>query len=421
MRPEFHFTARSGWINDPHGITPRNGGYELFYQYVPGSLVWAPNCHWGHAVGSDLFTWEELPVALAPGDGDDGIWTGSLVTDDFGNTRIFYTSVTQPDIGVGKVRVATPKDDSWVEWQKGDVVAAAPNDLDIVAYRDPVVVREGSEWRMFVGAGLRDGDAAALSYTSSDLENWTYKGVTARRSKREKEPAWMGAMWECPQLFELDGRHVMVSSVWDDDVLHYAGYGVGTYADGVFEAETWGQLTFGPSYYAPSLFRDDHGRACLTFWMRGVQDAEEGWSSAHSVPHVLRLDGDRLVAEPHPDLDRYHARIERTDTDHAISTPAADVLWTPSGASRLSVSSGEEDVLTLEIRDGTMVAARGSEKWEIPYARGEVRLIIDGPVAEVSSSGGLFGVAVKQLGDSLTISPSTGSACVIRTLERRTV
>jgi beta-fructofuranosidase len=422
MRPEFHFTAQSGWINDPHGITSRNGGYDLFYQYVPGSLVWAPNCHWGHAAGPDLFTWEELPVALAPGDGDDGIWTGSLVTDDFGTTRIFYTSVTQPDIGVGKVRIAKPKDDSWLEWEKGNVVVTAPVELDVLAYRDPVVVREGSGWRMFVGAGLQGGKAAALSYTSTDLESWSYEGITAQRSTDEKDPAWTGAMWECPQLFELDGRHVMISSVWDNDVLYYAGYGIGTYSKGVFEAESWGQLTFGPSYYAPSLFRDDRGRACLTFWMRGIQDVDEGWSSAHSVPHVLRLEGDRLVAEPHPDLDRYHARIDASQAQHAVSGRAADVVWTPDGsASVLSVLSDDEEIVRLEMRRDTIVAVCQSGEWEFPYDGGNVRVVIDGPVVEVSSAGGIFGVAVRQTGTSLSVAPSTGSTCVTRTLERKAV
>ena len=40
MRPRFHFTAERGWINDPHGITARDGEYHSFFQYVPDSTVW---------------------------------------------------------------------------------------------------------------------------------------------------------------------------------------------------------------------------------------------------------------------------------------------------------------------------------------------------------------------------------------------
>lgn len=53
----------------------------------------------------------------------------------------------------------------------------APDDLDLIAYRDPFVRREGDGWRMFVGAALRDGTAAALSYTSDDLRQWAYSGI----------------------------------------------------------------------------------------------------------------------------------------------------------------------------------------------------------------------------------------------------
>jgi hypothetical protein len=84
MRPDFHFTAATGWINDPHGITYRDGEYHSFFQYVPGRTDWAPHCHWGHARGTDLFSLTELPIA--PGEGDGGIWTGSLVTGDDGGT-----------------------------------------------------------------------------------------------------------------------------------------------------------------------------------------------------------------------------------------------------------------------------------------------------------------------------------------------
>src|SRR5699024_9833162 len=140
--------------------------------------------------------------------------------------------------------------------RKGDVVAEVPEDLGAIAYRDPFVVREPAGWRMFVGAGTPDGTAMALSYTSPDLGDWSYEGIALERSTAERDPVWMGALWECPQIFEVDGRWVMVSSVWDDDVLYYAGYAVGDYADGHFTAQSWGRLTYGPSYYAPSFFRD---------------------------------------------------------------------------------------------------------------------------------------------------------------------
>lgn len=396
IRPQFHFTAETGWINDPHAITYRNGRFHLFYQYVPGSLVWAPNCYWGHAVSDDLFVFEHLPIALAPGDGDDGIWTGSLATDQDGQDTIFYTSVVQPDIGIGRVRSATADDDSWISWTKGAVVAERPADLDIVAYRDPFVFRDGDGWRMLVGASIADGTAAALSYGSTNLRDWDYEGIGAQRSTRETDPLWTGALWECAQLFEIDGRHLMVSSVWDDDVLYYAAYSVGTYRGGVFEAESWGRLSYGTSYYAPSFFHDADGRPSLTFWLRHVADPEAGWAGAHSVPHSLHLEGDRLVATPHSGLEAY--RGEAKSNGRVLGT-AADAVWSPG--SSLTVSSGATVVAALSMRPGQLVLTHGDAESCVPYETGEVRVIVDAAVIEVSLKEGVIAAPIVLGGNSL--------------------
>ena len=394
VRPEFHYTADQGWINDPHGITYRDGQYHSFFQFVPNSTVWAPNCHWGHAVGEDLLSLTTLPIAIAPGDGDEGIWSGALVQDDAGATRIFYTSTSRPNIGIGRVRVATPVDDDWIEWVKGDVVAEPPSELDILNYRDPFVKRDGDQWRMFVAAGLTDGTATALSYLSADLDSWEYEGIAIQRSTNEKEPVWMGALWECPQIIEVDGRHVMVSSIWDDDVLLHVGYAIGTYADGQFTAETWGRLTYGPSYYAPSFFRDADGRPCLTFWMRGVHDLDAGWASAHSLPHVLSLDGDALVATPHPDVERYRGE--------SSGGTALDVVWSPGATGELVVEAGGAALMTLRLADGELTVIGGAGQWSMPAAD-PIRVILDAQAVEISSRLGMGGLGVLSDGRDLLV------------------
>lgn len=398
MRPQFHFTPQSGWINDPHGITYRDGGYDTFFQFVPGQTVWGPDCRWGHARGRDLFSLEELPVAIAPGEGDGGIWTGSLVAGVAGGARVFYTSTSEPDVGIGRVRVATPNDGEWVSWTKGAFVVDAPAGLHLIAYRDPFLRQDPDGWRMFVGAGDRDGTAMALSYRSDDLEEWAYEGVALDRSTNETADVWMGALWECPQIIDVDGHAVMISSVWDADVLYYAGYAIGGYERGRFVAERWGRLTWGDSYYAPSFFRDDQGRPCLVFWMRAIADLDAGWAGAHSIPFVLSVADGKLVASPHPDLDRYRAGAAAARVDGL----AAHLTWTPN-PEHLIVASGGENVFELAQSGpgelSIMVQGAGAV---VPVA-GPVRVIVDGPVLEVVSDAGLFGAAIAPSGDAIEI------------------
>ncbi|AND16458.1 glycoside hydrolase family 32 protein [Rathayibacter tritici] len=406
-RPRIHFTAETGWINDPHGITFHDGEYHLFHQYVPDSTVWAPNCHWGHAVGPDLLHWDRRPVALAPGDGDDGIWTGSLVDRPDGAV-ILYTSTVQPDLGRGRIRIARATDGSWDHWEKGAVLLETPDDLDLIAFRDPFIIREGKSWRMVVGAGTADGDALAVTYTSTDLQDWTFDGVAARRNTAEREPVWVGALWECPQIIEVDGRHVLVSSVWDDDVLYYAGYGVGSYANGRFDADTWGRLSFGESYYAPSFFRDADGRPCLMFWMRGVEDGDVGWSSALSVPHVLEIRDGSLVTTAHPSLEA--ARAGRADLSR-IAGQVVDLEWTPGGiGERIDLlNAGERVAALIRTEDSIVLERTGEETWSAPHAGGMVRIILDGPVLEAITSAGVLGGAVSPV-TAVTVNEETVSA-----------
>ena len=35
-RPQFHFSPKANWMNDPNGMVYLNGTYHLFFQYNPG-------------------------------------------------------------------------------------------------------------------------------------------------------------------------------------------------------------------------------------------------------------------------------------------------------------------------------------------------------------------------------------------------
>jgi len=47
-RPNFHFTPKNNWMNDPNGLFFADGAYHLYFQYWPYGNKWGP-MHWGHA------------------------------------------------------------------------------------------------------------------------------------------------------------------------------------------------------------------------------------------------------------------------------------------------------------------------------------------------------------------------------------
>ncbi len=204
----------------------------------------------------------------------------------------------------------------------------------------------------------------------------------------------------------------MVSSVWDDDNLHYAAYALGSYADGRFRADTWGRLTYGPSYYAPSLFLDSEQRPCLSFWMRGIADLDAGWASAHSIPHLLSLQGDRLVATPHPDIERYHQQPQIEAP--SIAAQAVDIAWSPGTDANLDISRGSQPVASVRCTQADTSIQVGQSVWTMPRSD-DLRIIVDGPVLELATAGANFGIAIATPEGELSIS-TRGPAPQIRTL-----
>lgn len=393
VRPAVHFTAPDGWLNDPLGVTWRDGRYELFYQALPGAGAWNPRCRWGHATSPDLITWTHHPIALEPGDDELGCWSGGLVLPDPTSplsARIHYTSVNEPDIDLGAVRVARPADDGWQRWDKGSIIVTPPPGEDLRVFRDPVVLRDGGRWRMLVGAGYRDGTPAVLTFVSADLHDWTYDGVLASTRTSPTGPLPAGEAWECPQLLQIGDRHILIVSTWRDGTTHDVLAGVGTLEDGRMRVQRWQRLTHGAGHYAATEFTDAQGQPCLLFWIREVADTDGTWTGALSVPYRLSLDSaaaDLVRLTPHPAVPAPGPDAANTGVRHLVLVEG-DVI-NPARTSH--------DPSSAEIRyeRGTVTVTSQGIQTVVHDAPGPVHVLIDGPVLEVSTGTALIGLAIQ--------------------------
>ena len=79
LRPQFHFTSRKNWLNDPNGMVYYDGEWHLYFQHNALSVKRGIKS-WGHAVSTDMVHWTQLPHAILPYD-NGAIWSGTAIVD----------------------------------------------------------------------------------------------------------------------------------------------------------------------------------------------------------------------------------------------------------------------------------------------------------------------------------------------------
>ena len=290
-RLRYHFEPKTGWMNDPNGLIEYKGKIHAFFQHNPYAPKW-DRMHWGHAVSADGLSWEELPIALYPDmpyEDAGGCFSGSAVEKD-GKLWLFYTSVSH---ALGQTQSCAVSADG-VHFEKlpsNPVIPACPvgSGKD---FRDPKVFPYRDGYRMVVGNG-EDGVGRILLFASEDLVSWEFRGVLF-------ESAEFGPVLECPDLFELDGRWVLMFS----KIGRIGGavqFVVGDFDGERFTPESFCVPEAGPQFYAPQTFRRGDGARILIGWLYDWQrKPEEGadWAGALTVPRRLSLRGGRVCMFP---------------------------------------------------------------------------------------------------------------------------
>lgn len=320
-RPDFHLSPRTGWMNDPNGFSYYKGQYHMFYQYYPYESKWGP-MHWGHAVSDDLLHWKYLPAALAPDEtyDRDGCFSGSALELPDGSQLLMYTGVVKEhqenDIyrEVQTQCVAVGDGIDYEKYEQNPVLDE--NDLPEGAsrfdFRDPKMwKREDGTYACVIGSRPADGSGQILLYNSEDGFHWNFQNVLVSNYNR------FGKMWECPDIFELDGKWVLLTSPQDmlpEGFEYHNGNGTLCLL-GDLDEETCTfheihnqSIDYGIDFYAPQTVLTPDGRRIMIGWMQNwdscsIRSPEAPWLGQMSLPRELSIKNGRLYQKPIRELD----------------------------------------------------------------------------------------------------------------------
>ena len=204
-RPNYHFSPKKGWMNDPNGLYYKDGVYHLFFQHFPDGNKWGP-MHWGHATSKDLITWEEQPIALHP-DELGYIFSGSSVVDK-NNTSGFGDAKNPPVVAIYTYHNPNREQDGKIHVESQGIAYTLDNSKTFTKYsnnpvlknpgikdfRDPKVFWDSKRQQWIMALAAQD---RAHFYASKNLKDWTFQ------SEFGKDLGAHGGVWECPDLFPI--------------------------------------------------------------------------------------------------------------------------------------------------------------------------------------------------------------------------
>lgn len=367
-RPACHFTAPEGWLNDPNGLIFYKGYYHLFYQYNPKHSNW-DSMHWGHAVSLDMLHWKDLPIALTPDQPYDaseegGCFSGSAIEKD-GRLYLFYSATVKKGEKVLQTQCMAYSDDGvhFTKYKDNPVIKVPPQGASD-DFRDPKVFQENGIWYMVlggsIGGALHAGDGRIFLYRSKNLVEWEYVGVVLASDGR------LGTMFECPDMFEINGKWVITASPMYHSNSVKSLYCVGTmdFRTCTYTIETTGDLDHGFDFYAPQSFVDEVGNRIIIAWQNGwlwmpwCEDwgptGQENWRGTLSIPRLVTLDSNNKICLEPIDLSSIS---KETEAHNNVKLQRERMIFQPNDPFccqiklQMTVSKVESKALTLRLLD----------------------------------------------------------------------
>ena len=311
LRPQFHFSQKVGWNNDPNGMVFYDGEWHLFLQHNPVGRKWG-NMTWAHGVSKDLVHWEQLPNVLHHKQGDAMFSGGAAV--DWMNTGGWKTGAndviiaTWTSTGRGEcIAYSNDKGRTFTEYEGNPIIKHRGRDPKPMWYSygedanplSDAAEKQGGHWVIALFDEDEERGRNIAIYTSTDLKTWELQS---------KLPGY----FECAEIFSLPVDDDLKNMRWIIFAAD-ARYAVGSFDGKVFTPDHEGkhQLHWG-SYYASQLFSDaPDGRRIQIGWAK-INMEGMPFNQTFTFPTNLTLRttdaGIRMFGEPVEEIAKLHGK-----------------------------------------------------------------------------------------------------------------
>lgn len=315
-----HLKSPGNWINDPNGFIYYKGQYHMFYQHFPYEPWWG-TMHWGHAVSDDLVHWKHKGIAIYPSKSFDqnGAFSGNALEQD-GKLYIYYTGVkyTNPNpenihitadykLEPSQIMFVSEDGEHFDNFNNKRCLIGPAVDASVMSptdTRDPKVWIHNHTFYMMLGS-CEDHMGKLVFFSSKDGVDWKWESGY--------KSAEFGGIFECPDLFELDGKQVLFCAATDylKDNLDYQAQEI--YKFCTFQEKgcklSWEKdsfyLDYGMDLYATQTNTDANGERVLFAWMRMPEPkkgANLSWSGLMTMPRVMLIKNGHLYFKPHKNV-----------------------------------------------------------------------------------------------------------------------
>ncbi len=315
-RLHFHIVPPTGWINDPNGLCQFKGIYHIYFQYTPFLAGWGTKI-WGHYTTKDWIHFqEEEPFLFPDRDWDrDGVYSGSAFVKDneihyfyTGNVKYWDQDYDYIMNGRAQNTIHVVSKDGIQASEKQLIMQNEDYPADMSKHvRDPKIYEKNGTYYMVQGARDKDSKGCVLIFESKNLIDWSY-------FDRIQPEYPFGYLWECPDLFDLDGQTILLAcpqGIPQDGCRYQNIYQCGYFPikmdldKKTYVLEEFEELDKGFDCYAAQTFEDEQGRRILLAWM-AVPDsdycydktAEYDWIHALTMPRVLSMRNGKLIQQP---------------------------------------------------------------------------------------------------------------------------